>query len=109
MTITIKYIYIFLGPSLSVGGVHTSTPSLANLHSNSCGSPSFSKDLANSSEGSLKVAKSGKPVNRWSGLWGSSSKVSKNFSKMHLSTVFIMILEIKPYGLGPRIRDVQAF
>ena len=58
-------------------------------HSNSCGSPSFSKDLANSSEGSLKVAKSGKPVNRWSGLWGSSSKVSKNVSKRHLCTAFI--------------------
>ncbi len=67
-----------LGPSLSVGGAGSAaagTPSLANLHSQSCGSPSFSKDFANSSEGSLKVAKTGKPINRWSGLWGSSSKV----------------------------------
>ena len=69
-----------LGPSLSVGGLQSSgggpAPSLANLHSNSCGSPSFTKDLGNSTDGSLKVTKSGKPINRWSGLWGSSSKVS---------------------------------
>ena len=66
-----------LGPSLSVGGISSQSviPPLANLHSNSCGSPSLSKDFANSSEGSLKVGKTGKPANRWSGLWGSSSKV----------------------------------
>ena len=66
-----------LGPSLSVGGIggQSAAPSLANLHSNSCGSPSFTKDNINSSDGSLKVVKSGKQVNRWSGLWGSSSKV----------------------------------
>ena len=69
-----------LSQSLSVGGLQSNTPSLAALHSNSCGSPNnFSnlstRELSNSTESSLKVAKSGKPTNRWSGLWGSSSKV----------------------------------
>jgi len=69
-----------LSQSLSVGGLQSNTPSLAALHSNSCGSPNnfsnlSSRELSNSTESSLKVAKSGKPTNRWSGLWGSSSKV----------------------------------
>lgn len=67
-----------LSQSLSVGGLQSATPTLAALHANSCGSPSLggSKEiLGNSTDGSLKVGKSGKPANRWSGLWGSSSKV----------------------------------
>ena len=73
-----------LSQSLSVGGLQSNTPSLAAIHSNSCGSPNNFNNLSardisglggNSTENSLKVTKSSKPVNRWSGLWGSSSKV----------------------------------
>ena len=72
-----------LSQSLSVGGLQSNTPSLAAIHSNSCGSPNNFNNLSardvsglgNSTENSLKVTKSSKPINRWSGLWGSSSKV----------------------------------
>ena len=77
-----------LSQSLSVGGLQSNTPSLAAIHSNSCGSPNNFNNLSardvsglgNSTENSLKVTKSSKPINRWSGLWGSSSKVKYHYS-----------------------------
>ncbi len=91
-----------LSHSLSVGTYHQATPPLSALHANSVGGPqgagvpagglpagvsslglglnNLGSSLPANSSGSmadLKVAKTSKQANRWSGLWGSSSKVSK--------------------------------
>ena len=90
-----------LSQSLSVGGLQSNTPSLAALHSNSCGSPNnfsnlSSRELSNSTESSLKVAKSGKPTNRWSGLWGSSSKVCDSILTTEIiRSTFQVLLTVK--------------
>ena len=99
-----------LSQSLSVGGLQSNTPSLAALHSNSCGSPNnFSnlstRELSNSTESSLKVAKSGKPTNRWSGLWGSSSKVCDQ-NKL---TPLKHILALPTCGLRCIFAELQPF
>ena len=94
-----------LSQSLSVGGLQSNTPSLAAIHSNSCGSPNNFNNLSardisglggNSTENSLKVTKSSKPVNRWSGLWGSSSKV-KLTNITYLSQTCRLYLELHRY------------